>query len=99
VLNAENTNEFTIREEKPWVKVLDAFVTQIPIVGMFTGYMLNPSYLVTDEQNEPIMRFKKDKSFFGRKFSLHQLKEVDVNAQERIVLSLMMMILLERRRG
>jgi hypothetical protein len=45
------------------------------------------------------MRFKKDSSFFGRKFSLHQLKEVDEKAQERIVLSLMMMVLLERRRG
>jgi hypothetical protein len=45
------------------------------------------------------MRFKKDSSFFGRKFSLHELKQIDENAQERIVLSLMMMILLERRRG
>lgn len=99
MLNAENTNEFTIREEKPWVKVLDALVSEIPIVGIFTGYMLNPSYLVTNEQNEPIMRFKKDSSFFGRKFSLHELKQVDENAQERVVLSLMMMILLERRRG
>jgi hypothetical protein len=99
VLNTENTNEFTIREENPWVKVLDRLVSEIPIVGIFTGYMFNPSYLVTNEQNEPIMRFKKDSSFFGRKFSLHQLKEVDDKAQERIVLSLMMMVLLERRRG
>ncbi len=99
VLDTENTNEFTIREEKPWVKVLDRLVSEIPVVGIFTGYMFNPSYLVTNSQNEPIMRFKKDSSFFGRKFSLHQLKEVEDKAQERIVLSLMMMVLLERRRG
>jgi hypothetical protein len=99
ILDKENTNEFTIREEKPWVKVLDSLVSEIPIVGIFTGYMFNPSYLVTNDQNEPIMRFKKDSSFFGRKFSLHQLKEVDEKAQERIALSLMMMVLLERRRG
>lgn len=99
VMDTENTNEFTIREENPWVKVLDRLVSEIPVVGIFTGYMFNPSYLVTNSQNEPIMRFKKDSSFFGRKFSLHQLKEVNDKAQERIALSLMMMVLLERRRG
>lgn len=98
-MDTENTNEFTIREENPWVKVLDRLVSEIPVVGIFTGYMFNPSYLVTNSQNEPIMRFKKDSSFFGRKFSLHQLKEVNDKAQERIALSLMMMVLLERRRG
>ena len=32
----------TIREEKPWVKLVDGLVGEIPILGLFTGYVLHP---------------------------------------------------------
>jgi len=99
VMDAAGNNDFTIREENPWTKIIDALISQIPIVGMFTGLMFNPSYLVTNNANEQIMRFKKNSSFFGRSFSLDKLTNVENQQEERIVLSLMMMVLLERRRG
>jgi len=99
VMDAAGNNDFTIREENPWTKIIDALISEIPIVGMFTGLMFNPSYLVTNNANEQIMRFKKNSSFFGRSFSLDKLTNVENQQEERIVLSLMMMVLLERRRG
>ena len=91
--------QFHVREESAWVKVADSLFSQIPLVGMFTGYLFNPAYLVTDLQDKPVARLQKDPSFWGRKFTITKLQEIDADDQERIVLGLMMMILLERRRG
>jgi len=54
---------------------------------------------VTDTSDRPIARLKKEPSFWGRKFTIHQLGNIDQDDDDRIMLSLMMMILLERRRG
>ena len=72
---------------------------QIPILGGFTGYLFNPSYIITDLKNQNIVRMKKEPSFFGRKFVLNELKPIDLDDKERIILGFMMMVLLERRRG
>lgn len=91
--------QYHIREENAWVKVMDGVLGQIPILGFFTGYFFNPSYIVTNEKDEIIVRLKKEASFFGRKFEVSKIKEIDTDDKERIILGLMMMILLERRRG
>ncbi|MDB4947618.1 MAG: hypothetical protein JWM27_267 [Gemmatimonadetes bacterium] len=90
----------TIREENPWVKVLDALVGEIPIVGMFNGYILHPAYLVTrGDTGAPVMRLKKRPAFLQGRFSIEALGEVNSKDAELAVLSLLMMILLERARG
>ena len=91
--------QYQIREENAWVKVLDSVLGQIPILGGFTGYLFNPSYVVMDLNNQIIVRMKKEPSFFGRKFELNELKPIDHDDKERIILGFMMMVLLERRRG
>ena len=91
--------QYRIQEENGWVKVIDSLLGEIPILGMFTGYIFNPSYAVTNSDQEVIVRLKKLPSFFGREFTVEKLSEIDRDDQERIMLGLMMMILLERRRG
>jgi len=91
--------QYHIREENAWVKVLDGLLGQIPILSMFTGYLFNPSYIVTDLQGKNVARLKKEASFFGRKFEVSKLTDIDLDDEQRIILGLMMMILLERRRG
>ena len=66
---------------------------------MFTGYLANPRYAVKGLDEEVILRFKKKPSFFGRRFTLEKVGEVSQEESERIILGLMMMSLLERRRG
>ncbi|WP_191967900.1 LURP-one-related/scramblase family protein [Rhizosphaericola mali] len=90
---------YHIREDNPWTKVGDSFFSEIPLIGIFTGYVFNPSYSVIDNSGNKIARLKKQASFFGRKFSVEKSKQFVEVDTDRILLSLMMMILLERRRG
>lgn len=91
--------QYQIREENGWVKVMDSLLGEIPILGIFTGYLFNPSYLVKDTSGKEIVRIKKQPSFFGRNFSAEKIGPMDNDDDDRIMLGLMMMILLERRRG
>ena len=69
------------------------------MVNIFTGYLFNPSYIVVDKNDKPIVRLKKQASFWGRNFEIEKIGSMDSNDDDRVMLSLMMMILLERRRG
>ena len=91
--------QYHVREENGWVKVMDAIFSEIPIIGIFTGYVFNPSYIVTDTSGKEIVRLKKQPSLVGRRFTVDKLGEIDNDDDDRIMLGLMMMILLERRRG
>ena len=89
----------TIQEENPWIKVADALLTEIPLVGMFAGYVFNPSYAVTAPDGTVLMRLVKEPAFLEGKFRVEEIVDLPEHDEVRIVLSLMMMLLLERRRG
>jgi hypothetical protein len=91
--------QYHIREENAWVKVMDSLLGEVPILGLFTGYLFNPSYIVTTKDNNIIVRLKKQPSFFGRRFEVDKIASTDIDDDERIMLGLMMLILLERRKG
>lgn len=91
--------QYTLTEENAFVKVFDSLLGGLPIIGYFTGYFFNPSYVLTDNNGQAIVRMKKLASFWGRNFQLTKLKELDNNDDDRILLGCMMMLLLERRRG
>ena len=90
-------DSYTIQEDNPWVKVLDSLLGEIPILGIFTGYLFNPKYNVVNKQGQTCYVLSKRPSFFGRRFTLEQRQAT--NDELLIVMSLIMMILLERRRG
>lgn len=92
--------EFTIQEDNAWVKVWDALLSEVPIAGAFTGYFFNPSYSVIDTATgQAVAQLKKKKSFFGRRFNIISLQDLNNDQQARVLLGCMMMVLLERRRG
>lgn len=91
--------QYHIREDNAWVKVYDSLLGQVPVLGALTGYFFNPSYSVLDLNKKAIIRLKKEASFFGRKFQITKLSTIDLDDEERIILGLMMMILLERQKG
>lgn len=97
----ENDNkQYLITEESAWVKVADSLLGEIPILNFFTGYLFNPSYLVINNDGQAVVRLKKLPSFFGRNFQIDREEgQIDSDDDDRIMLGLMMMILLERRRG
>lgn len=89
----------TIQEENGWVKVGDALFGEIPILGIFSGYVFNPSYLLTNTAGAPLMRLAKQPAFMEGKFRVEKLAEMSDPEETRAVLSFLMMVLLERRRG
>lgn len=99
IFDQNDTQKYKVQEENAWVKVLDGMVGEIPIIGMFTGYFLNPSYIVHNNNGKEIYRLKKMPSFFGRKFQLDQINDIPDHEETLVVLSLMMMVLLERAKG
>ncbi len=99
LIDQNDQQQYKIQEDNGWVKVLDSLLGEIPILGFFTGYLFNPSYSVLNLDGKAVVSIKKQPSFFGRKFIVEKLVDIDIDDQERIMLGLMMMILLERRRG
>lgn len=90
---------FVIREEKGWIKVIDGIIGELPLVGMLTGFFLNPSYLISTPDGQPVARLQKEPAFFEGKFRLDSLHDTSPRDETLILLSLMMMTLLERNRG
>lgn len=93
----EGRKIYDIREHNPFVKVMDALFNQIPILNFFTGYMFNPQYDVIDTNGNICYILKKKPSFTGRRFEMQEL--LPRNDDFLAVMSLLMMTLLERKRG
>ncbi|MGE4514452.1 MAG: hypothetical protein AB7E26_11645 [Chryseobacterium sp.] len=99
ILDANDQPKFKIQEDNAWVRFFDGMVGEIPLIGMFTGYFLNPSYTVTGIDGKAYFKLKKMPSFFGRRFQLDRLIDIDDEEESLVILSLLMMTLLERARG
>ena len=90
---------FKIHEENAWVKVLDAVIGGLPIVGMFSGYMFNPAYLVERMDGTVVMRLAKQPAFFEGKFQVNTLANLAESEESIVLLAVLTMTLLERARG
>ena len=96
--------EFEVAEKSVFTRFMDGMFGEIPVLGMFTGYVFNPTYLITHasgpKAGQLAMEITKKPSFLARNFwmQLHdqQLPEID---QAKIILSMLMVALLERMRG
>lgn len=91
---------FVIQEANPFVKMLDGLVGEIPILGMFTGYMLHPSYVaMRGEGGPPVLRLTKQPALLEGRFRLTEEGPANEGEQLALLLSFLMMNLLERDRG
>jgi hypothetical protein len=99
LFDENDQQDLEIKEKNAWVKVWDSLLSELPLVGLFTGYLFNPSYTLTRPDATLVCTFKKEASFLGRKFTLLKEAEFEKGEEERILLGMMMMVLLERRRG
>jgi len=88
-----------IHEENGWIKVMDSLVGELPVIGMFTGYFFNPSYIVERTNGTAVARLKKQAAFFEGVFELESLSQLSEDEETRVLLSVLTMTLLERSRG
>jgi hypothetical protein len=90
---------FEVHEEKPWARLVDNVVGEIPLIGMLTGLFLNPTYLITGQNNVPVLRMSKRRALLETNFTIDQLGSLDPGDREAALLGLMMIVMLERSRG
>jgi uncharacterized protein YxjI len=99
IFDANGNQVYNIHEENGWVKVADALFGEIPLVGILSGYVFNPSYIIERMDKTPVAHVKKQPAMFEGKFVLANLSPISTEEETRIVLGVLMMMLLERRRG
>ena len=99
IFDGSSNQVMNIQEENGWVKVIDSLAGELPIVGMFTGYFFNPSYLISKLDGTAVARVQKQPAFFEGKFRLTQLSPMSDEDETRVLLGVLTMTLLERSRG
>ena len=87
-----------IHEENPWVKVLDGLVSEVPGLGLATGYFLNPAYLV-DLRGRTVLHFKKQPALLESRFTVERRGDFGDAEEQLLLAGVIMLVLLERARG
>ncbi len=99
VYDERDQQVYQIHEENAWVKVIDALVGELPLIGMFSGYLFNPAYIVERMDGSPVARLAKQPAFFEGIFQLEPKSQIATEEEARVLLAVLTMTLLERARG
>ena len=90
---------FSIREDNALVKFIDGLLTEIPVIGLISGYVFHPAYSVTRPDGTRVLHVKKRPAMFEGKFTIERESEIAPDEEALAALGILMMILLERSRG
>ena len=91
--------DMTIQEESPMKKLLETVLCEIPLVGFVACYLLNPTYIVKRPDGTSLLRLIKQPAIWEGKFQLEKLNDMPEDDELRSLMALIMLVLLERRRG
>ncbi len=94
-----DTHTFTVTERSVLVRFLDLLIGEIPIVGLLSGYFLNPAYIMAREGGGEAVLMTKSRSLFESNFKVEKTGPLNGDEQVVVALALMMIIFLERSRG
>lgn len=89
----------TIHEANPWAKAADALVGDIPVLGLLSGFLFHPAYHVERRDGTLAMRLVKQPTWFESRFAVEAPAPPEDAEATRILLGLLVVVLLERRRG
>ncbi|MFN3188931.1 MAG: LURP-one-related family protein [Aureliella sp.] len=91
--------DMIIDEESPAKKILESILGEIPIVGLLAIYFLNPSYIVRRPDGTELLRLTKKPAVWEGRFTLDKLSDMPEDDELRSLMALLMLVLLEKRRG
>ena len=93
---------FDINEISMLTRFFDSLFGQIPVVGLLSGYLFQPAYEVTRPGGQLVMTLTKKPALFEGRFDIELAqadKPLSAREADQLLLSLMMLVLLERSRG
>lgn len=99
ISDAGGKQVMAINEENAWIKVANALIGELPIIGFFTGYFFNPAYIVSRLDGTEVARLAKQPAFFEGRFQLTPTGTLAAEDETLVMLSVLTMTLLERSRG
>ena len=99
VSDAQGRPAFTIREANPWTKVLDNLLGEIPVLGILTGYLFHPAYIVARPIGTPMFKATKRPAFLEGKFRITAEGKYSEPEEALAVPAMLMMLRLERITG
>ena len=94
IVDANGAEIGSIHEENPWIKVLDALLSDIPFIGTF----INPAYLV-DLRGQTVLRIQKKPALMEGKFAVEKKGEISAADENLLLPAMLMFIMIERFRG
>lgn len=90
---------FSIKEKSVMTRFLDGLFSQIPLIGLFSGYLFHPAYQVTRPDGTLVAELAKRPALFEGLFTAEQMAPVNEREEQQLLLALMTVLLLERLRG
>ncbi len=93
---------FHINEKSMLTRFLDTLFGQIPFIGLLSGYLFQPAYIVTTPHGEEVMVLTKQPALFEGRFNIELPtggQSLSPREADQLLLSLMMVVILERQRG
>ena len=93
---------FHVNEKSMLTRFLDNLFGQIPIIGLLSGYLFQPAYEVSRPDGQEVMVLTKQPALFEGRFDIEltpQSMPLSAREANQLLLSLMMIVILERNRG
>jgi len=90
---------FSINEKSVMTRFLDGLFSEIPLIGLLSGYIFHPAYQVTRPDGTLVAELTKRPALFEGLFSAEQMAPINEREEQQLLLSLMTVLLLERTRG
>lgn len=93
---------FNINEKSMLTRFFDGLFGQIPVIGLLSGYLFQPAYEVSRPGGETVMTLTKKPALFEGRFDIELTGAggpLLLRESSQLMLSLMMLVLLERNRG
>ncbi len=91
--------DFRISEENPMAKVMDGLFGGLPLLGVLTVWLFHPRYAAVRSSGAPALRLSKRPAFWEGRFDIEQQGPLAPREVMNLLLSFIMLVLLERRRG
>ena len=91
--------DMTITEESPMKKILESVLSEIPVLGFVAVYLINPTYIIKRPDGTPVLRLVKKPAVWEGRYVIEKVGEVPEDDELRSLMALIMLVLLERRRG
>ena len=100
IFDNHNSHCYSIRLANPFAQFIEGLLGLIPIMGdilnMVSGYFLNPTYHILDNEDNIVAIMKKMPAFFEGKYQIESQVALDETTQELLALSLLTLIIIQR---